>query len=185
MTLILFAVALPLLVALLAAVCFWSSGRIERAYAVGTGTSAIAAAIAVEGLLLNVGNGSSPETFYTVANVSDVTLPLAAKTVDVTNVSNNWMAEIPTLLTMGKITFKIFWVMEEVTHRNAASPAKGMRDLLLNKTLADWQLVYPDGNSSTDAFKAYVVECSSAMKVAGVFEMSVSLTANDQNPSFV
>ena len=89
MTLILFAVALPLLVALLAAVCFWSSGRIERAYAVGTGTSAIAAAIAVEGLLLNVGNGSSPETFYTVANVSDVTLPLAAKTVDVTNGENH------------------------------------------------------------------------------------------------
>lgn len=154
-------------------------------------TSPIGAAIPVEGLLLQVANSSSsPYTLFTVANVADFTLPLGAKTADVTNVGNVWEAMIPTLKTYGKITLKIFWVMEEVTHRNSAgggAVATGLRYLFLANPpiLREWAFMYPDGNNSTDAFLAYVTSFNITGKVAGVFEATIELTANDQNPSFV
>jgi hypothetical protein len=156
----------------------------------GVTTSPLGAAIPVEGMLLQVTNGSSPATAFTVANISEFTLPLGAKTVDVTNVGNQWEAMIPTLKTYGKISLKIFWVMEETTHRNNAgggAVSTGLRYLYLAypPILREWQWVYPDGNNSTDAFLAYVTGFSITGKVAGVFEATIELTANDQNPSFV
>jgi hypothetical protein len=154
-------------------------------------TSPLGAAIPVEGLLLQVSNSSSsPNSFFNVANVSEFTLPLGAKTVDVTNVGNQWEAMIPTLKTYGKITLKIFWVMEETTHRNSVgggATAVGLRYLFLANPplLREWQFIYPDGNNSTDAFSAYVTGFNITAKVAGVFDATIELTANDQNPSFV
>ena len=143
------------------------------------GTSAIADHISVSGMLLNVSNsGSSPDSFFTVANISDFALPLAATEVLVTNVSDTWVRRVPTLLDMGKVTLKVFWVMEESTHRNSAGGggvATGMRYLFVNKLLRDWQAVYPDGNNSTDAFSAYVTSFSISGKVGGGFEASVGL----------
>lgn len=143
------------------------------------GTSAIADHISVAGMLLNVSNsGSSPDSFFTVCNISDFTLPLAATEVLVTNVSDTWVRRVPTLLDMGKVTLKVFWVMEEQTHRNSAGgggTATGMRYLFANKLLRDWQAIYPDGNNSTDSFQAYVGTFSITAKVGGVFEASVGL----------
>ena len=150
-------------------------------------TSLIAASMGVEGLLLQVGNASSPETFATICNATDVNLPVVANTVDVTNVGDKWHRRAPTLLDMGKITFKVFWVMEEPTHRNSAgggSVPAGLRYLLINQILRDWQFVYPDGNNSTDAFPAFVTSFSITGKVGGVFEASVELS-NSGSPSLV
>ena len=145
----------------------------------GSGTSAIADHISVSGLLLCVSNvGTSPDAFFTVANVSDLTLPLAATEVLVTNVSDTWVRRIPTLLDMGKVNFKIFWVMEEPTHRNSVGgggTAEGLRYLFINKLLRDWQAIYPDGNSSTDAFSGYVTGFNIAAKVGNVFDASVGI----------
>lgn len=150
-------------------------------------TSPIASAIAVEGLLLQVGNNSSPETMQTIANVTDVSLPVMAETADVTNVSDSWRRRFPTLHDMGKITCKIFWVMEEVTHRNSANGGlvgAGLRYLLINSLKRDFQFVYPDGNQSTDAFPAYVTSFAITAKVGGVFEAAVEFS-NDGAPSLV
>ena len=140
------------------------------------GTSAIADHVSVSGLLLNVSNtGNSPDSFFTVCNVSDLTIPLSATEVLVTNVSDTWVRRVPTLLDMGKVTAKIFWVMEEPTHRNSiggGGVAEGMRYLFVQKLLRDWQAIYPDGNNSTDAFQAYVTSFSISAKVGGVFEAS-------------
>ncbi len=157
-----------------------------------TSTSPLGPGIGVEGLLLQVANvGSSPAAFFTVANVSEFNLPLGAKTADVTNVGNQWEAMIPTLKQYGKITMKIFWVMEELTHRNSpgsgGSTPVGLRNLYMSNppALREWQVIYPDGNQSTDAFQAYVTGFAITAKVGGVFEATIELTANDQNPSFV
>jgi len=150
-------------------------------------TSPIASAIAVSGLLLQVGNNSSPETMQTIANVTDVALPVMSEVVDVTNVSDTWRRRFPTLLDMGKISAKIFWVMEEVTHRNAVNGGlvgAGLRYLLINRLKRDFQLVYPDGNSSTDAFAAYTTSFAITGKVGGVFEASMEWS-NDNAPSLV
>src|SRR5580693_2795186 len=123
-------------------------------------TSLIAPAVGVEGLLLLMGTGTSPETLACIANATDLNLPIIAETQDVTNVGSNWRIRFPTLHDMGKISFKIFWVMVEPTHRNSGASggtiADGLRYCLVNNVLANFAFVYPDGNNSTDAFPAYV-----------------------------
>jgi hypothetical protein len=148
-------------------------------------TSPIGPAIAVEGLLLQIGNGQSAESFNTIANATDLSLPIMTDTVDVTNVGDSWKRRIPTLHDMGKIGFKVFWVMEEVTHRNSAlNNIDGLRYCLVQSLLRDFQFIYPDGNESTDAFAAYTTEFGISGKVGGVFESSITLS-NSGAPSLV
>jgi hypothetical protein len=150
-------------------------------------TSAIGAATPVKGLLLQVGNAGSPETMNTIANATDVVVPVTATTVEVTNVGDSWRRRIPTLYDMGKIAFKIFWMMEEPTHRNSLGGGvvgAGLRYLLVNGLLRDYQLVYSDGNLSTDAFPAYVTGFSITGKTGGVWEASIELS-NSGAPSLV
>lgn len=144
-------------------------------------TSALGADVPVAGLLLQVGNGSSPESMTTIANVSDLNLPTKAETIDVTNVGDLWRRRAATLLDMGSIKFKIFWIPEEPTHRNSAT---GLRYMMINKILKDFQVIYNDGNASTDAFPAYVTSFSISGKVGGVLEADVELS-NSGAPSLV
>lgn len=175
------------------ALLVWLLMRMHRhrgiAWATGS-TSSLGAAIPVEGLLLQVSNtSSSPNSFFTIANVSEFTLPLGAKTVDVTNVGNTWEAMLPTLKTYGKISMKIFWVMDEPTHENAlggSAVPSGLRALYLAypPALRQWLFLYPEAENPQDSFMAYVTGFSITGKVAGVFEATIELTANDQNPGF-
>jgi hypothetical protein len=141
-------------------------------------TSPLAAGIAVEGLLLQLGNGASPEVYTTIANVQDWNEPLKADTADVTNVGDAWRRRIATLLDMGAMKFKVFWVMAETTHWNQG--VTGLRYLLTNRILGNWQIVYPNAQASTDVFTAYVTGFSVTGKVGGVFEAEVELSNNGQ-----
>lgn len=151
-------------------------------------TSTIAPAVGVEGLLLLMGTGTSPENLACIANAMDLDLPIIAETQDVTNVGSNWRIRFPTLHDMGKITFTIFWVMEEPTHRNdggtGGSVADGLRYCLVNNILANFAFVYPDGNGSTDAFPAYVTGFSITGKVGDVFRAKIELS-NSGPPTLV
>lgn len=142
------------------------------------GTSLVADHVNVSGLLLYVGTSGSPETMVPICNVQDWNQTGASTEVMVTNVSDTWVRRIPTLLDLGKPNFKVFWVMEEPTHRNSvgggAVPA-GLRYLWMNKLLRDWSIVYPDGNNSTDSFQAYVTAFGVSGKVGGVFEGAIAL----------
>lgn len=150
-------------------------------------TSAIAPAQGVRGTLIQVGNSSSPETFQTIANATNLTLPITSEVVDVTALCDLWRRRIPTLLDMGTISFTIFWVMEEATHRNSINGGlvgAGLRYLLINQLLRDYQIVYPDGNSSTDAFPAYVTSFQITGAVGQVFTGTINLS-NSGAPSLV
>lgn len=150
-------------------------------------TSLIAPALGVRGTLIQVGNNSSPDTMQTIANATDLTLPVTSEVVDVTALCDLWRRRIPTLLDMGTIAFKIFWVMEEPTHRNSVNGGAvgaGLRYLLVNQLLRNYQLVYPDGNSSTDAFPAYVTNFSITGAVGGVYTADINLS-NSGQPSLV
>ena len=150
-------------------------------------TSPLGPALAVEGLLIQVGNASSPETMDTIANATDFSLPVMTDVLEVTNVGDSWKRRIPTLHDMGKINFKVYWIPEEVTHRNSVNGGTvgaGLRYLLISSLLRDWQAVYPDGNLSTDAWPAYVTSFSITGKVGGVFEAACEL-ANNGIPSLV
>jgi hypothetical protein len=136
-------------------------------------------AVAVQGTLLQVGNGQSPESFTTIVNIDKFTLPLKARTVDVSNISSIWMQQIPTLLEIGNLQVDIFWVPEEPSHSNApggGSVAAGLRNLFRNKTLKNWQIIYNDGNNSTDAFQAYVTSYAITGQTANVLRATITLS---------
>lgn len=148
-------------------------------------TSILGSATAVEGLLIQVGDGASPQVFTTVANVTDFSEPVKADTVEVTNVGDHWKRRITTLLDMGSISFNIFWMMLDSTQDNVGTgPAGGLRYLMINSVLADWQVVYPDGSDSTDSFAAYVVSFAITGKTGDVFRAAITL-ANDGAPTLV
>lgn len=150
-------------------------------------TSALGAAIGTEGLLLYVGTGASPETLSPICNATDLTVPIKRDVVDVTNYGDTWHRRFPTLADMGKISFKVYWVMEEPSHRNSVnggSVAAGLRYLLVQGLQRDFAFVYPDGNNSTDSFPAFVTGFQITGKVGGVFEATIELS-NNGAPSLV
>ncbi len=145
------------------------------------GLSGVANGISVIGFQLQVGNGGSPEVFTAIANIGDYEEPITCETADVTNVAMSWRARIATIKDMGKIKFKIFWVPEDPTHENAISGnIRGLAYLLYYNIQANYRAVYPDTNSSTDAYPAYVTGFSRALKVGGVLEATIELSNNGQ-----
>jgi hypothetical protein len=155
----------------------------ERLEAMPTSTSLVAAAIAVEGLVLKIGNGASPQVYNAICNVQDLNEPNVSEVVDITNVGDKYRRRIATLLDLGKMKFKIFWVMTEPTHQNAVNAGiQGLRYLWINQLLTAFQFVYPNQNQSYDSFYAYVTSFTISGKVGGVFEAEIELTANDGNP---
>jgi hypothetical protein len=157
--------------------------RPERLDAMPTSTSLVAAAIAVEGFVLQIGNGASPQVYNPICNVQDWNEPNISEVVDVTNVGDKYRRRIATLLDLGKMKFKIFWVMTEPTHQNAVNAGiQGLRYLWINQILTSFQAVYPNSNQSYDIFSAYVTSFSISGKVGGVFEAEIELTANTGAP---
>ena len=146
-------------------------------------TSAVAAAIAVEGLLLQYGNGASPQVYNTLCNVQDWNEPNKAETADVTNVGDQYRRRISTLLDIGICKAKVFWVMREPTHENSVNAGvQGIRYIWQQRLLVQWQIVYPNAGQSVDRFMAYVTGFAITGKVGGVFEAEVEFSPNDGAP---
>lgn len=157
--------------------------RPKKLSAMPTSTSTIAAAIAVEGVVLQMGNGASPQAWTSLCNLQDWNEPNQAETVDVTNVGDKWRRRISTLLDMGKMKAKVFWVMTEPTHENSVNAGvSGLRYLMIQQILTVFQVVYPNSVQSIDQFAAYVTGFQITGKVGGVFEAEVEFTANTGNP---
>ncbi len=128
----------------------------------------------------------------TIANVGDFKFPMTCKTVNVTNVGMLWEAMAPTLHSMGKIAFELFYIPEEVTHRNSptvGTVAAGLMWLFLNANAAgnvglrNWQVIFPDGSSSTFAFTAFVTSFALDAKTGDVFKAAIELTNDGTTPS--
>jgi hypothetical protein len=120
----------------------------------------------------------------TIANVDSFSEPVMSRIVEVTNVGDSWARRRPTLNDMGKISFGIFWIPQEPTHENVAG---GLRYMLVNNVLADWQVTYPDGitsPTSIDAFPAYVTNFALTAKVADVYRAACDLS-NDGAPTLI
>lgn len=143
-------------------------------------TSGVGAGLSFTGFQLQAGNGSSPETFTTICNVNDFTMPLKADVVDVTNAGDLWRRRISTLLDMGTIKFKVFYQPQEATHENAVSGVvRGLRWLLINQTLVNWKAIYPNAApASVDYFAAYVTGFNETGKVGDVFTAEIELSNN-------
>lgn len=148
-------------------------------------TSGIAAAIAVEGFVLQIGQGS-PAVYASVCNIQDWNEPNKSDVVDVTNVGDQYKRRLSTLLDIGVCKAKLFWVMTEPTHQDAiASAISGLRYLWRTQALVPMQVVYPMSTQPVDRFMAFITGFAITGKVGGVFEVEAEFTPNDGAPLLV
>ena len=95
-----------------------------------------------------------------------------------------------TIVDPGEVTFSIWYIPDEASHRNSADStgvSAGLRYLLINRLLRPWEATYPadpNGGTPTDTYQAFVTSFSVKGKVAGAFEADIALGINDQNPQF-
>lgn len=138
--------------------------------------SSLGAYVPVAGTLFQIDNGLSPDTFVSVANVTSISIPTMQKTIDVTNVGDNWVRTVPTLKDMGKITLKIFWQMADPTQNN--SGPYGLRYCLVSypSPLRVFKVLYPDTAASQDVFPAYVTGFAVDGAVGKAWEATVDLS---------
>ena len=147
----------------------------------------VSPALAAEGTLLQIGSGASPEVWQTISNVGDITGPtLDSTVVDITSHSSQapFRQKIITLLNLGTVTFPLFWVPQNDTHANRIVGAiGGIRYNYINRLKQEYRLKYTDGTSS-DSFFAYVSKLGETSKVAGVYEMAITLEGTGTPTSF-
>lgn len=123
--------------------------------------------------LLGRGDGGSPETFPTVANVSSINgLSLSAKVDDVTSHSTGvpWRQKIATLLDAGDLTVDVFFVPGASNHRALLS------DFTLRIT-RDWRITFPDVGGTFFQCQMFISKLSFKAPVDGVLTASMTLTA--------
>lgn len=131
-------------------------------------------AISSFGTFLKRGDGGSPETFATVAEVGDIDGPdMSLETEDVTNHSSvqGWSEAVATILSGGEVGLPINFIPDDPTH----DAVTGIQQDMLNRTLRNWQLVYPDDGGNGYAFAAYVTGFKPSAPVKGKLSADVKL----------
>lgn len=129
-------------------------------------------AVSAINTLLQYGDGASPATFVTVANVGDLGGPsMTTESADVTSHSTGqpWRQFFPTLHNPGDVPFPLFWVPNDPAHTTLL----GIWD---SRTVGDWRIVFPSGaGAKTYSFTAFIQDWKASAKVGGVLEAMVTL----------
>lgn len=114
----------------------------------------MSSAVHAYGTLLKAGDGASPETFTTIAEVRNGPgLGFSVDDIEVTNhdSTNAWKEFIPGLLDAGEVSFSINFLPTNATHSASAGILNDMQD----RTVRNFQLVMSDGSSATWNFTGY------------------------------
>jgi len=137
-------------------------------------------AISAFGTLVKVGDGATPtENFTTIAELLDISGPeLGLDTEEVTTHSSpgGWEEHIGTILRSGAITFQVNYVPTHATH-NAST---GLIADMVNRTVRNFELVFPNTGATKWSFAALVTSCPPAEPVAGALRGSFSLKLTGQ-----
>lgn len=136
-------------------------------------------AISSFGTLLKIGDGGTPETFTTIAEVTDINgISLKSNTEDTTNHSSpgSFEEKIVTTLTMGPIKFGINFIPTAATH----SYSTGLIKDWYNKTKRNFQLVFPDTGHTTWSFPSFVTLVDIKAPVKGKLPADVTLDITGQ-----
>jgi predicted secreted protein len=135
--------------------------------------------ISAFGTLLKIGDGGTPETFTTIAEVRDISGPsLALDTADVTSHDSpgGWEEHIGTILRSGEITFTVNFVPTHATH----NPSTGLIADMVNREVRNFQLVFPNVGNTTWAFAALVTGFEPAEPVDDALTADVTLKLTGQ-----
>ncbi len=129
-------------------------------------------AISAFGTLLKIGDGGTTETFTTIAEVTNISGPkLSVNTIDVTSHSSTGKQFISGLKDGGEVTFTINFAPTGATHSRTSGLLKDYE----NRTLRNFQLVFPDAGSTTWSFAALVTNFDAKMPVDGALTADVTL----------
>lgn len=126
------------------------------------------------GTFLKRGNGGSPETFATIAEVGDIDGPdMSLDTEDATSHDsvNGWSEFIGTILNGGEVSFPINFVPSDPTH----DVTTGIQQDMVNRTLRNFRLVYPDPGANGYAFSALVTGFKPTSPVKGKLSADIKL----------
>lgn len=135
--------------------------------------------ISAFGTLLKIGDGATPENFTTIAEVTNISGPsLSLEPIEITSHSSpgGWKEFIGGLLDAGEVTFDINYEPTEATH-NATT---GLIADMVDRTLRNFQLVFPDTGNTTWSFMALVTGFEPSEPVEDKLTASVTLKLTGQ-----
>lgn len=124
------------------------------------------------GTLFKRGNGSTVETFTTVAEVRSISGPsLSLETVDATHMESptGFREILPTFKSGGEVTL-------EVNFLPATASQTGIKTDFDNKTKRNWRIVFPDTGTTEWRFAGYVTGFSPNATVDGMLSASITIT---------
>lgn len=128
-------------------------------------------AISSFGVQLQLGDGATPETFTTVAEVGDVDGgEMTTDNEEVTNHDspNGHKEYIPTLTDTGAISFPINLKHDDATHIE-------LKTLARSKEIRNWKIIDPDAGDTAFYGPAFVSSYSQPRPVAGVLRAEIEL----------
>lgn len=112
-------------------------------------------ALSAFGTLVKIGDGGTPETFTTIAELADIGGPaLELEAMDATSHSSTdgWREFIGGLLNGGEVSLEIHFVPTHATHSYSA----GLIHDMVNRTLRNFKIVFPNVSATTWTFAALV-----------------------------
>lgn len=127
---------------------------------------------AAYGTLLKLGDAGGPETFTTVAEITDVELPeIKLDSEDATSHdSNGWEEVIATILSGGEPSFKANWLPTNATQNEST----GVAYVILNRLKRNWRITLP-GSVKTFNFAAIVSSFKPGAPLKGKLQVEFKL----------
>lgn len=128
-------------------------------------------AISSHGTLLKMGNGATPETFSTIAEVEDIDGPdMSLNTEDVTHhgSTGGWEEHVGTTLSGGDVGFAINYVPTAPTQAALVTA-------MTNREETNFQVVYPNAGADGFGFAALVTSFKPKAPVKGKLAADVKL----------
>jgi hypothetical protein len=134
----------------------------------------VSSGIAAFGTLLKIGDGGSPESFATIAEVTNIDGPSGKTgTADVTNHSSPsaFKEIVATTIDPGTYKITVNFTPTAITQNYSTGI---LRDWI-NRTKRNFQLVWPNVGNTTIQFAAYVTDFSTKNPVDGKLEAEFSI----------
>ena len=135
--------------------------------------------ISAFGTLLKIGDGGSPESFTTVAEVSSIGGPtLSLDPIDVTShdSTGGWRQFVGGLLDGGEVSLEINYDPVGATH----DASTGLIADMVARTLRNFQLVFPDTGNTTWTFAALITAFEPSEPIDDKLSASVTLKVSGQ-----
>lgn len=125
------------------------------------------------GTLLKIGNGGSPtETFAALAEVKNISGPnMSLETIDATHMESpsGYREILPSFKSAGEVSVDVNFLPGNSQHQ-------GLTTDFTNRTLRNWQIVWPDTGSTTWQFAAYLTGFQPSASIDDVLGASITMT---------